>query len=74
MDGRGVCSPGNEWGGGLLPNQALGRQVVYIRQQGAAKSSFLSMFYHEGKKFDVIGEDVSKALKMAVTLLNYPEA
>ncbi len=56
------------------PIRPLGRQVVYLRQQGAAKSSFLSMFYHEGKKFDVIGEDVSKALKMAVTLLNYPEA
>ena len=71
---RGVCSPGNEWGGSLLPNQALGRPVVYLRQQGAAKSSFLSMFYHKGKTFDVIGEDVSKALKMVATLLNYPEA
>ena len=56
------------------PIRALGRRVVHLCQQGAAKSCFLSTFYHEGKKFDVIGEDVSKALKMAATLLDYPEA
>jgi hypothetical protein len=55
------------------PIRALGRRVVHLRQQGAAKSSFLSTFYHEGKKYDVIGEDVSKALKLAATLLEYPE-
>ena len=57
----------------LCPILALGRRVVHLRQHGAAKSSFLSTFYHEGKKFDVIGEDVSKALKLAATLLEYPE-
>ncbi len=56
------------------PIRAIGRRVVHLHQQGAAKSSFLSTFYHDRKKFDVIGEDVSKALKMAATLLDYPEA
>jgi hypothetical protein len=36
-------------------------------------SSFLSTFYHEGTKCDVTGEDISKGLKMAATLLEYPE-
>jgi hypothetical protein len=53
--------------------KALGRRVIHLRQHKAAKSSFLSTFYHEGKKYDVIGEDISKGLKMAATLLEYPE-
>jgi hypothetical protein len=55
------------------PIRALGRRVVHLRRHKAAKSSFLSTFYHEGKKYDVIGEDISKGLKMAATLLEYPE-
>ena len=46
---------------------------MHLRQHKAAKSSFLSTFYHEGKKYDVTGEDISKGLKMAATLLEYPE-
>ena len=53
--------------------RALGRRVVHLRQQGASMSSFLSTFYHGGKRCDVSGEDISKALKMAATLLEYPE-
>ena len=53
--------------------RALGRRVVHFRQHKAAKSSFLSTFYHEGKKYDVTGEDISKGLKMTATLLEYPE-
>ena len=34
---------------------------------------FLSTYYHEGKKCEVIGEDISKGLKMAATFLEYPE-
>ena len=55
------------------PIRALGRRVVHLRQHKAAKSSFLSTFYHEEKKYEVIGEDISKGLKMAATLLEYPE-
>jgi len=72
---KGVCVHQETNGEAVYcPIRALGRRVVHLRQQGAAKSSFLSTFYHEGKKFDVIGEGISKALKMAATLLNYPEA
>ncbi len=55
------------------PIRALGRRVLHLCQHKAAKSCFLSTFYHEGKKYDVIGEDISKGLKMVVTLLEYPE-
>jgi hypothetical protein len=55
------------------PIRALGRRVIHLRQNGAANASFLSTFYHEGKKCDVLGEDISKSLKMAATLLEYPE-
>jgi hypothetical protein len=55
------------------PIRALGRRVIHLRQNGAANTSFLSTFYHEGKKCDVLGEDISKSLKMAATLLEYPE-
>ena len=55
------------------PIRALGRRVVHLRQHKATKSSFLSTYYHNGKKCDVIGEDISKGLKMAATLLEYPE-
>jgi len=55
------------------PIRALGWRVVHLRRHKTAKSSFLCTFYHEGKKCDVIGEDISKGLKMAATLLKYPE-
>jgi len=55
------------------PIRALGRRIVHLRHHGAPKTSFLSTFYHEGKRGDVVGEDISKALKMAATLLEYPE-
>ena len=71
---KGVCVHQETNGEAVhCPIRALGRRVVHLRQQGAVKSSFLSTFYHEGKKYDVIGEDVSKALKLAATLLEYTE-
>ena len=72
---KGVCVHQETNGEAVYcPIRALGRRVVHLRQHGAEKSCFLSTFYHEGNKFDVIGEDVSKALKLAATLLDYPEA
>jgi len=71
---KGVCVHQETNGDSFFcPIRALGRRVVYLRQHKAAKSSFLCTFYHEGKKFDVIGEDISKGLKMAATHLEYPE-
>jgi hypothetical protein len=55
------------------PIRALGRRVIHLRRRKAAKSTFLSTIYQEGKKYDVTGEDISKGLNMAATLLEYPE-
>ena len=55
------------------PIRALERRVVHLCRHKAAKSSFLCTFHHEGKQYNVIGEDISKGLKMAATLLEYPE-
>ena len=57
----------------FCPIRALGRRVVHLRRHKASKASFLSTFYHGGKNGDVTGEDISKGLKMAATLLEYPE-
>ena len=32
----------------------------------------LSAFYKDGSRYDITGEDISKGLKMAATLLHYP--
>ena len=71
---KGVCVHQETNGDSFLcPIRALGRRIVHLRRHNASKSSFLSNFYHEGKTCDVIGEDISKGLKMAATLLEYPE-
>jgi hypothetical protein len=71
---KGVCVHQETNGESVhCPIRALGRRVVHLRKHGAPSSSFLSTFYHRGKRGDVVGEDISKALKMAATLLEYPE-
>ncbi len=32
----------------------------------------LSSFFHQGNRYDVCGEDISKGLKLAATILQYP--
>jgi hypothetical protein len=71
---KGVCVHQETNGDSVLcPIRALGRRILHLRRHRASKSSFLSTFYHEGKTGDVTGEDISKGLKMAATLLEYPE-
>jgi hypothetical protein len=71
---KGVCVHQETNGESVhCPIRALGRQVVHLCQHGAPSSSFLLMFFHRGKRGDVLGEDISKARKMAATLLEYPE-
>jgi hypothetical protein len=54
-----------------FPIRALGWRIIHLCHHGAPTMSFLSTCYHEGKRGDVIDEDISKALKMAATLLEY---
>ena len=71
---KGVCGHQETNGDSFFcPIRALGRRVIHLRQHKASKASFLSTFYHGGKNGDVTGEDISKGLKMAATLLEYPE-
>ena len=56
----------------LCPVKALARRVLHLRDHSSTRQTFLSTFYHKGSRFDVCGEDVSKSLKLAATILQYP--
>ncbi len=68
-----VCSPGDKWRCFLLPNQSTRATLCASTQTWSMKINFPVYNHHEGKRYDVCGEDISKALKMAATLLEYPE-
>jgi hypothetical protein len=54
------------------PVKALARRVMHIRENGGDQKALLSAIYVEGVCYDVTGDDISKGLKMAAMLLNYP--
>jgi hypothetical protein len=54
------------------PVKALTRRVIHIRKNGGNPKTLLSAFYLDGIWYNVTGEDISKGLKMAATLLHYP--
>ncbi len=70
---KGVCvhqeANGNEFN---CPVRALARRVIHLRTNGALGTTLLSAVYHKNIRLDVTGEDTSKGLKMAATLLEYP--
>ena len=60
-----------------LNNQKNGRKGVCVHQKvnGEANGTsgmILSWFEFGGKQWEVMGEDISKGLKMAATLVQYP--
>jgi hypothetical protein len=54
------------------PVKALAHRVIHIRENGGDQKALLSAIYVEGVRYNVTGNDISKGLKMAATLLNYP--
>jgi hypothetical protein len=54
------------------PVKALACRVMHIRENGRGQKALLSAIYVEGVCYNVTGDDISKGLKMAATLLNYP--
>ncbi len=56
------------------PVKALARQVIHICEIGGDHKALLSAFYLEGVHYNVTGDNVSKGLKMAATLLHYPSS
>ncbi len=70
---KGVCvhqeANGEEFN---CPVRALAHQVLHLRANGAVNTTLLSAVYQNNIRSDVTGEDISKGLKMAATLLQYP--
>jgi hypothetical protein len=54
--------------------KALARRVIHIREHEGDNATLLSAFYLDGRRYDVTGDDISKGLKMAATLLLYPSS
>ena len=56
------------------PVKALGRRFRHLRQHQATARTFLSAYWVHGTRYDVTAENISKAVKMAATALDYPVA
>ncbi len=54
------------------PVRALACCVLHLRNNRATGKTLLSLFFHSDRQFGVYGEDISRELKMAATLLQYP--
>ena len=73
---KGVCVYHEANGDSMhCPVRAVARRYLHLRSRGADAKTFLSAYYDEmGKRSDVTNEDVSRALKSAATVLDYPTA
>jgi hypothetical protein len=54
------------------PVRAIGRRYLHLRDKGASKRTIISAYYCNGKRFDVTADYISKALKLAAGVLEYP--
>ena len=54
------------------PVHALMCRVLHLQENNTDRKTFLSAFFSEGACYDVCGKDISKALKMAAAILQYP--
>jgi len=73
---KGVCvyheTNGDLW---HCPIRALARQYIHLQSMGADAKTYLSMYHDDkGKRGDITNEDISRALKAAATMLDYPNA
>jgi hypothetical protein len=70
---KGVCVYQQHNGDALrCPVQAIARWVIHMRTNNAAGTDYLSTYFVDGIRRDVTTEDISKHLKLAAGLLNYP--
>ena len=70
---KGVCVYQQHNGDPLrCPIRALARRVTHIRSNNARPRDYLSSYYINGARKNVTAEDISKHLKLAAGLLNYP--
>ena len=57
------------------PVRALARRHIHLRDNGADTKSFLLAYYDDkGQRGDITNKDVSKALKVVATVLEYHTA
>jgi len=70
---KGICVH-QEANGELLncPVRALARRVLHLREHNAVGKTLLSAFFHLGVWYDVSNDDISKGLKLAAQILQYP--
>ncbi len=73
---KGICvyheSNGEAW---HCPVRALARRHIHLRDNRANSKTFLLAYYDDrGQRGDITNKDVSKALKVAATVLEYPTA
>ena len=54
------------------PVRALARSVLNLQEHNAVGKTLLSAFFHLGVRYDVSGNDISKGLKLAAQILQYP--
>ncbi len=63
---------GNQW---HCPVRALARQHIHLQSMGANAKTYLSAYHNDkGKRGDITNKDISRALKLAATVLHYPNA
>jgi hypothetical protein len=73
---KGVCVYHEANGDSMhCPVSAIARCFLHLRSRGVDSKTFLSAYYdNTGKWSDVTNEDMSRALKSAATVLDYPTA
>jgi hypothetical protein len=70
---KGVCISHHSNGAGLFdPVEGLGRRYVHIRAHTSDEECFLSAVFEDDVETDVRNNDISAALKVAATMLDYP--
>ncbi len=69
---KGVCVY-QEANGDLLncPIRALGRRYLHLCKNGATKTTIISAYFNEGRRYDGTSGHVSSALKLAAGALEY---
>jgi hypothetical protein len=71
---KGICVYHEANGNSIhCPIGALGRRYLHLRHHGAPAKTFLLAYFNEARqRFDIANQDISAALKLAATFLDYP--
>jgi hypothetical protein len=70
---KGVCVYQQHNGDAFrCPVRALARRVIHLRTNRASGKEYLLAYWTKGKRCDAMADDISRHLKLAVGILNYP--